>query len=305
MMAAAPKKLLILAILEILRKYTDVDHPMLQADIIARLNSDYELTSTRKSVRTNITELIAAGYPLIYQHGWYYDHDFCTAELNLLTDSLLFNPNIPYTQCRELIEKIKGLGGVWYKPIVGQSLSQPVNPQFLYTFDSLHEAISEKKRVSFLYGDYGTDKQLHPRKFEDGGLKLYDCNPYRIILSNGRYYLIGNVNKYDNVAHFRVDRIMELKLTNLPAKEARDVHGLESGLNIPEYIASHPHMFSGDIQTIRLQINRSIIGETLDWFGMNIEFSNEAENTVDVVVRTDENSLYYWLKMYDAFARRI
>ena len=37
-MPSSPKKLLILAILEILRKYTDCDHGLLQSQIIERLN---------------------------------------------------------------------------------------------------------------------------------------------------------------------------------------------------------------------------------------------------------------------------
>ena len=69
-MSTAPKKLLILAILEVLRKYTNIDHRLLQSEIIAKLESDYDLTATRKSVRANLADLEDAGYPVLYDNGW-------------------------------------------------------------------------------------------------------------------------------------------------------------------------------------------------------------------------------------------
>ena len=191
-MTAAPKKMLMLAILETLRTYTDAEHRMRQADIAARIEADYGLTATRKSIHVNLTELVSAGYPLEYKDGWYYEHEFSTAELNLLMDSLIYNPNIPYAQCREMAAKVRALGGKWYKPAPGQSLNRPANPQFMYSLDVLHEAIVTRRRVKFQYGDYAVDKRLHPRLDENGEPKEYEVNPYRIVISNGRHYLIGN-----------------------------------------------------------------------------------------------------------------
>ena len=59
-----PKKLLILDILEILKKYSDENHRLSQQDIIRILKRDYGMTADRKSVRRNLTELMDAGYPV-------------------------------------------------------------------------------------------------------------------------------------------------------------------------------------------------------------------------------------------------
>ena len=304
-MAAVPKKMLILAILEILRKNTDAEHRMLQADIMAQLESDYELTATRKSVSANLTELVAAGYPLEYRDGWYYEHEFSAAELNLLTDSLMYNPNIPYTQCRDMIGKLRDLGGKWYRPFVGQSMNRPSNPQFMYSFDVLNEAIATQKRVTFQYGDYGIDKQLHPRTDKNGRPKVYDINPYRVVVTRGLHFLICNVQKYNDAAHFRVDHIMNIKLTDLPLKDSRQVQGLESGLDTPKYLSEHVYMFSGQVVRARIRIKKNIVSETLDWFGMDVDFENETQDSVDALVRTDESSLHQWLNTYSDSARRI
>lgn len=303
-MPAASKKLLILAILEILRRHTDADHRLRQSDIIDRLESEYDLTATRKSVRANLTELQAAGYPIEYGGGWYYDHEFCEAELNLLVDSLMYNPSIPYRQCRELIEKIRGLGGEHYRPIHATGANRPANPQFLYTLDTLHEAIDRGRRVTFQYGLYDVDKQIHVRMDGDAP-KVYDVNPYRIVLSGGRYYLICNVDKYDMVTHFRLDRIVEIKLSEYPAKDPGRVRGLEHGLNLPEYLTGHAHMFTGETQLVRLRADRAVVPDILDWFGMDTRFENVTDDTVEAIIRTDELSLKYWLKMFGEYAGRM
>ena len=75
-MPAEKKKMLILAILGILRDGTDENNRIRQAEIITRLNRDYHLTATRKSVRKNLADLQEAGYPVRFRKGWFYEHPF-------------------------------------------------------------------------------------------------------------------------------------------------------------------------------------------------------------------------------------
>ena len=53
-----PKKLLILQILEILRKYSDGRNPLTQAQIIELLRKHYGVDCDRKSVKRNIDALL-------------------------------------------------------------------------------------------------------------------------------------------------------------------------------------------------------------------------------------------------------
>lgn len=301
-MPSSPKKLLILAILEILRKYTDCDHGLLQSQIIERLERDYDLTATRKSVRANLTELEIAGYPIDYNNGWYYEHEFCSAELNLILDSLMYNPNIPYRQCRELMEKVRMLGGSRFRYVCGGSMKRPENAQYLYTLDMLHEAIESQKQISFHYGWYDIDKQLHLRRDANGTPHEYTASPYRVVFANGRGYLICNVSKYDDAAHFRIDRMADAAITDMRAKPANLVRGLEFGLNLPEYLLGHAHMFSGTPQLYRLHIKRDLAGDIMDWFGVDVQFDNISAEEADAWIRTDARSLKYWLKMYGEYA---
>ena len=62
-----PKKLLIMNILDILRKYTDADHRISQKDIIDILKNKYNMVADRKAVRRNIMNLMDLGYNIEYK----------------------------------------------------------------------------------------------------------------------------------------------------------------------------------------------------------------------------------------------
>ena len=53
-----PKKMMIFDIYEILRKYSDANHRLSQKDIENYLETEYDMTVNRKSVKRNIMELI-------------------------------------------------------------------------------------------------------------------------------------------------------------------------------------------------------------------------------------------------------
>ena len=125
-----PKKMMIMNILDILKRYTDEDHRLSQKEIREILEKEYDMSVDRKAIKRNLMELADFGYNVEYsesvrvnQRGeeetiytdWYLERDFSDAELRLLIDSLLFSKHIPYSQCKELIEKLEGLSNQYFK----------------------------------------------------------------------------------------------------------------------------------------------------------------------------------------------
>ena len=53
-----PKKMMILCILEILKKYTDENHRLSQKEISDLLNKEYGMQADRKSVKANLEDLM-------------------------------------------------------------------------------------------------------------------------------------------------------------------------------------------------------------------------------------------------------
>ena len=65
--------------------------------------------------------------------------------------------------------------------------------------------------MSFQYLEYGVDKKLHPKLREDGSVREYVVNPYQMAAKEGKYYLICNYDKYDDISNYRVDRITKVE----------------------------------------------------------------------------------------------
>lgn len=312
-----PKKLLIMNILDILRRYTDENHRLSQREIMDILETEYNMKADRKAIKRNLMNLIDCGYQLEFSESirknkqgeeeiiysdWYLEREFADAELRLLIDSLLFSKHIPYNQCKTLIEKIEGLSNQYFcskvKHICNLPEDQPENRELFFTIETLDEAIEKKKQVEFLYADYGTDKVLHPRLDHSGTPRRYLVNPYQMAATNGRYYLIGNYDKYDNVSHYRVDRIRDICICDTPVKPQRKVKDLEHGLNLPKHMAEHIYMFSGECEYVELRTTKDMAGELIDWFGNSVRFSDEAGDEISAHVTVNLNAMRYWALQY-------
>lgn len=151
MMIDPPKKLSILFILEILKRETNENHPITLREIIHILKHDYDLEMERKGVARNIRDLIAAGYDISTENGYYLaSPDFEYSELRLLIDSVLFSKNIPRSQCKSLLKKVAALTDRHFNARIQHIATMPVTPghnqQIFYTIEVLDEAISQKKK---------------------------------------------------------------------------------------------------------------------------------------------------------------
>lgn len=311
-----PKKMIIINILDILKRYTDENHRLSQKQIADILKKEYNVKVERKTIKRNIMNLIDFGYEIEYTEtvrfiknksgikeesstlsDFYLKRDFTDSELRLLIDSLLFNRYLPARQCKDMITKIEGLSNEFFKSRVKhiQNLpdNMPRNNQIFFTLDVLDEAISKNKKVSFTYNEYGTDKKLHPRKSEP-----YVINPYQMVAVNDKYYLICNVDKYDNVAHFRVDRMTDIKMLQEKVKPQKQVKGLENGIDLPKHVMEHIYMFSGESIRVKFKAKKYILSEILDWFGKEVQFMDETDDEVTCSVYVNEMSMRKWALQY-------
>ena len=165
MYTVQPKKLLIFNILDILQKYTDADHRLSQKEIEEILKNEYSMTVDRKAVKRNLMDLIDFGYEIEYSESvrmvpncktgefeesyvlsdFYLVRDFTDSELRLLIDGLLFSKHIPYSQCKELVEKLEGLSNTYFrsrvKHIATLNDNSTDNKQVFFNVEQIDEAI--------------------------------------------------------------------------------------------------------------------------------------------------------------------
>ena len=326
-MKTLPKKTLILNILDILRRYTDEDHRLSQKEIAEILRTEYGMEAERKTIRRHLLNLIDCGYEIEYSESvrmvpnrktgaleesylwsdFYLVRDFTDAELRLLIDSLLFSKHVPYSQCRELVEKLEGLSNRYFRSRVKFIRTLPDNAQqnrqLFYTIDVIDEAIGRGKKIAFRYTTFGTDKKRRPRLGEDGKPKEYVVSPYQMAAANGRYYLIACTDPHDNVSHYRLDRITDICISEEPARPAKTVQGLEHGVDLPKHMAEHVYMFAGPSETVSFRMKKYLLDDVIDWFGTDVQFSDEDEEAVTARVRVNLQAMRRWAVQYGPHVR--
>lgn len=301
------KKMLNMLILEILRKHTDENHSLTQQEILKYLRQEYDVECDRRSVKSNVLLLKELGekfdYEIDMEKGYkLLSREFDDAELRILIDSVLFSKSISTSQAKALIKKIESLASKYFKKKVKhvcnlpEELNRTINKQAMYSLDSINDAIEEKRKISFVYNSIGTDFKLHPRREEP-----YIVNPYQIVANNNRFYLIGNYDKYDNVAHFRIDRMTDVQKLEEKAKPMKDVPELKGKLDLPKHMAEHVYMFSGPSSWIKLATTADMMSELVDWFGTDFKISEQDEGRIVVRLRCNEKAMRFWALQYGPY----
>lgn len=302
MYATANKKMLNMIILDILKEYSDEDHKLTQQKVLRILENTYGMECDRRSVKNNIEYLQELGYKIGTDGGYYLsDRDFNDAELRMLIDSVLFSKNLTQKQAKKLIDKLCGMGNRYFTAKVSHIHSLPElrhadNKQLIYAVDAVNDAISEGKKISFVYNSYGTDLKLHPKREEP-----YIVNPYQIVASNGFYYLIGNYDKYDNVSHYRLDKMTDVIMLDDNVKPKKKVTEFANGYSLPKHMAEHIYMFGGESVRVKFLINEDMMNELIDWFSKDFRICSIKDGKAEISVNCNENAMFYWALQYGPY----
>ena len=303
MFATGNKKMLNMLILDILEQYSDEDHHLTQQEIIRHLRAQYGMDCDRRSVKNNIDALKEIGFDIETNNkgAFLAGRKFDNAELRLLIDSVLFSKGISQKRAKELIEKLKEMGGRHFSAKVKHVCNLPElqhtdNKQTMYALDALNDAIDQRKKVSFTYNTYGTDMKLHPRRQEP-----YIVNPYQIVANNGRYYLIGNYDKYDNVSHYRIDRMTSVCMLDEKRKPMSDVTDFKNGFSLPKHMAEHIYMFSGKSVNVKMVAKKHLMNELVDWFGKDFKIRRELADEMLVEVKCNAEAMHFWALQYGPY----
>ncbi len=318
-----PKRLLIMNILDILKRYTDENHRLSQKEIADILKKEYDMTADRKAVRRNLLNLMDCGYNIEYSEtirmmpnkrtgemeeneiwsDFYLEREFTDCELRLLIDGLLFSKHVPYSQCKRLVGKLEGLSNIYFRSRVKHIARMPEdkadNKQLFLNIELLDEAISKQRKISFHYLEYGTDKKLHPKRRQDGTLREYIISPYQMAAKEGKYYLICNYDKYDDISNYRLDRITDIVLLDEPAKPFETLKWANGRtLDLAAYMREHPYMYASDNVRVKFRVCRAMISNVIDMFGSDVIFADEDENGVSVTTVTNEMAMEQFAKNY-------
>lgn len=213
------------------------------------------------------------------------------SEVRLLLDCAAAFPGMGERQYQELKEKLlRGLSRSQRqtcRPLSLPAAYRGMNREVLLAVEVLEEAITAGRQVSFQYMEYGMDKKLHPRRE-----RPYQVHPYGLCFANGNYYLICRYPGYDDLSHYRVDRIQNPVLTQALREP------LPQGLDLSRYVRERVYQISGKSIHAVLRCENSLLSDVLDRFGLDTMLHNNEDGTFDAVVTAEPEGLKFWAMQY-------
>lgn len=257
------KKLLLVK--EYLEKHTDADHPASSAQILEYL-ALRGVEAERKSIGADIQALNDFGMDIQTVHRGRYSGYYLAwrlfepSELKLLIDAVQSSRFLTEKKSLALIRKLASLAssheaGLLQRQLVVSGRVKTMNESIFYHVDAIHEAISQNRRISFTYSDFGMDGKRHPRPLP------YQASPYALCWADENYYLIAH-SDHHGLTHYRVDKMGDIQL--LPEPRCMDSYGQ---MNLAAYSRQVFHMFNGPVSQVKLRFHKSLAGVVIDRFG--------------------------------------
>lgn len=300
--AVQSSKKKIFYVLEILKKYSDDQHPITASEIVEMLKSKYDLIAERKSIYRDIEVLKDCGYSIekMGSDGFFLaERDFEPVEIRLLNDAIIGASFITQRKTKELSKKlIKELSVFQSKQIESQTYFDNrvkfTNEHILYVIDTIHTAICENKKITFGY----YRKRIVDNKISRIHARDHVISPYALIWSEDKYYLVGNYEKYDTLSHYRLDRMENVTVINEPSRCFQEVSCYKNSFDAGDYVSKTFRMYSGMDEMIDLVCSNDIIEKITDKFGESVHYMSIGKDKFRVRARGfSSQGLVEWLMM--------
>lgn len=283
-----------MALLDILEKESDEDHPLELTDLVTLLN-EKGIKAERKAVYRSLDAIRATGR-LIHQVrgkgtvGYYMDHSLNMAEALILCEILEDNVSLSREETIQVQEKLKASLSRKEQESL-QVITPPMgkNPQsgVLETTQKLMKAIHENRCVQFRYYDLN----IHQKKNYRRQKKTYHLLPVAVAADHGRLYCVLWSDKHQGFANYRIDR-MEFLSTD---EEIHDPVVFDKDA----WMRSSFSMYPGDPVTAVITFDLSLAPAVYDQFGSDVIITSSDEKTFTAAIRTAITpTLIAWLMQF-------
>lgn len=294
------QKLKILLLMDMLINETDESRGLTMAEILYRLENS-GVRAERKSIYDDIEVLRQYGLDILTLKAKtteYYigSRNFELAELKLLVDAVQSSKFITQKKSSELIRKLESLTSknsakTLQRQVYVNNRIKTQNESIYYNVDALHTAIATRKKASFKYFDYNVDKERIYRKNGE----RYTVNPLGLSWEDENYYLIAYSEKYEDFAHYRVDRMININVE----EEPRIITEATKNFNVAEYCKEIFSMFDGDAVRVVLIADNSLINTMIDRFGKDVFMSRVDDDSVRIITKIKTAGTFFgWLAQF-------
>ncbi len=278
-------KLKLLYLAEIFEKKTDDNH-YISANALCDELEKVGITAERKSIYKDIDVLREYGYDIIHvgsrSSGGYFlgQRKFELAEIRLLSDAVQAANFISQKKTNQLVSKIESFvsdnqAKILHSQVYVDNRPKCKNEEIYYTISDLDEAITQGKKVKFIYSRRKITDQFKTAT-ED---KNFTVSPYALIWSDDHYYVVCNNEKYDNLMHLRIDRIKQLHIIDESSRHFSEVSNYKNRFDAADYATKLFNMYSGEQKPIELVCENELLETMLDRFGDRVRVQKVDENS--------------------------
>ncbi|BDZ80041.1 helix-turn-helix transcriptional regulator [Claveliimonas bilis] len=292
------QKLKLYHLAQIMLENTDDDHYITMPEIMSALEA-YEVTADRRTIYADLKDLEALGIEVEGEPvggGYRYhvvERPFELPELKLLVDAIQSSKFITERKTNALIRKLEKLVSKYeamklQRQVYVSGRIKTMNESIYYTVDTIHNAISENRKIRFQYFQWNVKKEMELR--HDGA--YYHISPWGLSWDAENYYLIGYDSKAGKIKHYRVDKMLRLQMSD----EKREGKEHFKKLDMADYAKKSFGMFGGREEKVKLLVENTLAGVIIDRFGKDIMLipSDEEHFTVNVDVHVS-TQFFGWI----------
>lgn len=292
------QKLKLYRLAQIMLENTDDDHYITMPEIMSALEA-YEVTADRRTLYADLKDLEALGIEVEGEPvggGYRYhvvERPFELPELKLLVDAIQSSKFITERKTNALIRKLEKLVSKYeamklQRQVYVSGRIKTMNESIYYTVDTIHNAISENRKIRFQYFQWNVKKEMELR--HDGA--YYHISPWGLSWDAENYYLIGYDSEAGKIKHYRVDKMLRLQMSD----EKREGKEHFKKLDMADYAKKSFGMFGGREEKVKLLVENTLAGVIIDRFGKDIMLipSDEEHFTVNVDVHVS-TQFFGWI----------
>ena len=286
------KKKTLFALLNVLKEYSDEQHPLSVKQIQDHIKREYGVSLDRRTFYRHIETLNDFKYdisPYSENGKGYYlrEREFEKSEVLLLCNAIHSSYLIPKKISKELIDKLlktqsKFTESEFKNSVYIENTNKKDNKQFLLNIEQLSEAITNRKVITFNYTMYDFNKKLVNKRDE-----LYTFSPHYLIYKDEKPYVIGFTSSHNNLSHYRVDRMANITVTD--AKITNTIPGKDPY----EYAKTKLFMYGGEDYKVILKCNNKILDHMIDLFGINVSIRKIENNQFILTTKSSLQGIVY------------
>lgn len=302
MARGANQKIKILYLMKILLERTDEEHGLTLEEITQAL-ADCGVEAERKTLYDDLEVLRLFGLDIEKRKNktvTYHvvSREFELPELKLLVDAVQSSKFITHKKSTQLIKKIESFTSRYeaqqlQRQVFVTNRVKTMNESIYYTVDRIHDAINNNVKISFFYFSWNEKKE---KVLHHNGESLV-ISPWALTWDDENYYMIGYDAEDGIIKHYRVDKMLQITVTD----EKRDGAALFQDFDVALYSQKTFGMYGGKEEVVTLRCRNKLAGVVIDRFGADLPFFNVTDTHFDIRVKVHTSPMFFgWLMNFGA-----